>query len=523
MEQKGASQQKERVAAQAPSDDLPPFTERARMAFENAPIGMAIVGLDFRLQRVNASLCEALGYSESELLDRNFIEISHPDDIKKDTALAHQLFRGEIPSYRLEKRFIMKDGRLVWLDLTAIVLHSETGEILCGMAMVENITARKNAEETLRTSEERYRAFVVNSSEAIWRFEIADPIDTDLPLDKQLRLLYEQAYLAECNDATARLHGYDRADDLIGLSVGDLFPTSEPSNVAACRAFLSRSYRLNGVESTERDGSGFRRFFLTSVIGIVLNKRLFRVWGVQRDITERKYAEEQLEASREQLRALTAHIQSVREDERTHLAREIHDVVGQGLTGLKIDMSWINKKLSKELNETTRLEIEQRVAAAIELIERTSTAAKNICAALRPRVLDTFGLAAAVDWQCFEFEQRTGIACSVRTHGEEQKLHEEIATALFRIFQEALTNVSRHADARRVFVELQIGEAEVMLSLRDDGRGATEDEIWGVRSLGFLGMRERAALLGGDVYIKGKRGEGTAVTVRIPITTRSAS
>jgi PAS domain S-box-containing protein len=146
-------------------------------------MGMAIVGLDYRMQKVNRALCDALGYSERELLNRTFIEITHPDDIPSDVALAARLFRGEIPSYRLEKRFLTKDRHLVWLDLTALVVRGSRGEALYGLAMVEDVSERKRAEEALRKGEEQYRSFIANSSEGIWRFEADQPVDTSLPID----------------------------------------------------------------------------------------------------------------------------------------------------------------------------------------------------------------------------------------------------------------------------------------------------------------------------------------------------
>src|SRR6185503_19592571 len=188
------------------SNKLGMTENRYQLAFEHAPIGIAVVNFDYSFRRVNAALCEALGYTVQELLQLRFIDITHADDLARDTKLAEKLFRGDIPSYRVEKRFLRKDGQVAWLDVTAVIIRGDGGDPLYGMLMLDNITDRKRAEEALRTSEERYRSFVVNSSEGIWRLDVEEPIDVNLPVDEQLSLFYKHGYLAECNDAMARMH-----------------------------------------------------------------------------------------------------------------------------------------------------------------------------------------------------------------------------------------------------------------------------------------------------------------------------
>jgi PAS domain S-box-containing protein len=490
-----------------------------RLAFDNAPIGMAIVGMNYRLRRVNAALCQALGYSQRELLERTFVDITHPDDKKKDKALAIQLFRGEIPSYRLEKRFIRKDGQLIWLDLTALLMRDRENTPLYGLVMVENITERKRAEEALRTSEERYRSFVVNSTEGIWRLETERPIDTELSTDEQLEMLRNFAYLAECNDALARMHGHARADDLLGLSLGGLFAVSDRINIPSIRAFIENDYRMHNVESVEIDSDGLKKYFMNNVIGIAVNGYLLRAWGTQSDVTERKLAEEQAKRSRQQMRALATHLQSVREKERADISREIHDVLGQGLIGLKIEVSRLTRMLSEPDGESMRRSMSERFKDVIRLLDENITAVKNISTELRPRVLDMLGLSAAVEWQCQEFERRTRISCSCRLPDDDIQFGEKQATALFRIAQEALTNVARHALARHVIVELNVHDACARLVVRDDGKGLAEGEELALGSLGLLGMRERAEMLGGKLTIDGGPGRGTVVCASVPLKT----
>jgi PAS domain S-box-containing protein len=492
---------------------------RFRLAFDNAPIGMAIVGMNYRLRRVNPALSEALGYSQRELLERTFVDITHPDDQKKDKALATQLFRGEIPSYRLEKRFIRKDGQLIWLDLTALLMRDRENKPIYGLVMVEDITERKRAEEALRTSEERYRSFVVNSSEGIWRLEIERPIDTELTADEQLEMLQKFAYLAESNDALARMHGHERAEDLIGLRPGDLFAASHQINFASARAFIENGYRMLNLETIEVDSEGRKKYFTNNVIGIAVNGYLLRVWGTQRDETEHKLAEEEIKRSRKQMRALAAHLQTVREKERADISREIHDVLGQGLIGLKIEISRLTRMLPESESESVRDSMSERLRDVTRLLDENITAVKNLSTELRPRVLDMLGLSAALEWQCQEFERRTRISCSCQLPNDDIQFGEQQSTALFRIAQEALTNVARHALARHVIVELNVIDAGARLIVRDDGKGLAEGEASAPGSLGLLGMRERAEMLGGKLTIDGGPGRGTVVCASVPLKT----
>jgi signal transduction histidine kinase len=383
--------------------------------------------------------------------------------------------------------------------------------------MVEDVSKRKRAEEALRKGEERYRSFIANSSEGIWRFEADQPVDTSLPIDQQIELFYKHGYLAECNDAMARMYGFSVATEIVGARLGDLLVAADEENIAAIRAFIGNGYQLQNVQSAEMDRNGRKRYFLNNVIGSVEGGLLLRAWGTQQDITDQKRADDEIRRSRQQLRDLAARLQSLREEERAHIARKIHDVLGQGLTGLKIDLAWLNKKLPDAGNEWVRTRMAERCKAAIELLDETPTAVKSLSTELRPSVLDTFGLSAAVEWQCSEFERRTGIACECRQLDDEMVLNAECSTALFRILQEALTNVARHSRATKVYVELAVDGSHVSLTVRDNGRGVTEDELAAPGSLGLLGMRERAVLLGGDFLVRGEPGKGSVVIARVPL------
>jgi PAS domain S-box-containing protein len=493
-----------------------PSGGRFDLAFDKSPLGMAIVDLDLKVRRVNQALCRALGYTEAEIKAQSFIAFTHPDDRGKDRDLVEQLFAEKIPSYRVEKRFITRDGSLAWLDVTALLIRGDQNQVLYGLAMVENITERKRAYEALRTSDERYRSFVVNSSEGIWRFEVEQPIDITLPAEEQIALFYKHAYLAECNDAMARMYGHKRADDIVGSRFGQFAMASNPANIPALKRFVKHGYRLHELETSDLDADGSQKFFSNNVIGIVINGMLLRIWGTQRDETQRKRSEDELRRSHSQLRLLAGKLQTAREQERTDIAREMHDVLGQSLTSLKIDLSWLKKTAQKSSDPAVGTLLDERINGALRQLDETIKYVKILSTELRPGVLDKFGLGAAIEWQCQEFEQRTGIQCSVKVPQKEFSLSNERSTALFRIMQEAFVNVVRHSQATTVSIELRVGKSEAMLRAHDNGRGITLAEIVDPSSLGLLGMRERAELLGGHFNIEG--GSGTTVTVQMPLT-----
>ncbi len=233
---------------------------------------------------------------------------------------------------------------------------------------------------------------------------------------------------------------------------------------------------------------------------------------IVRDITQRQQRDEELRHSRQQLRALSAHLLSVREEERQRISRAIHDQLGQALTGLKMDVAWLQRHL-----DPAQAALLEKTRAMSELIDRSVQSVRQIATELRPGVLDAIGLVAAIEWQLKEFEARSGIACRLVNHLEETSLNDDASTAAFRIFQEALTNVARHARASQLEVSLEETAEHFVLGLQDDGRGITASELHSPQSIGLLGMRERARLRGGTLHIHATPGAGTSLTLRLPL------
>jgi signal transduction histidine kinase len=234
--------------------------------------------------------------------------------------------------------------------------------------------------------------------------------------------------------------------------------------------------------------------------------------ALAQEIAERTLAEEHLRASEEALRDLGSYLRSVREEEQTRIAREIHDELGQALTGLKMDLSWLANRLP-----AGQKPLLGKVTSMSKLIDDTIQAVRKIASGLRPEVLDEVGLAAAIGWQTRDFQMRTGIRCKADLPPDASGPDPERSTAVFRIFQEVLTNVARHAQATRVEIMLRMSPEQLLLEVQDNGKGITERDLRARKSLGLLGMRERALLLGGKIDITGAPGKGTKVTVSIPL------
>jgi len=224
-------------------------------------------------------------------------------------------------------------------------------------------------------------------------------------------------------------------------------------------------------------------------------------------------AEHKSENSLQQFRALSAHVQSVREEERKRISREVHDELGQSLTAIKIELTWVMQRLSG-VEEPIR----RRIESALQMVVETMDSVRRIAAELRPGILDDLGLSAAIEWLAQEFQERTGITCEARLPAlGDAGLDPEFVTATFRVFEEILSNIARHAHATRVEVRLMRSVDTVTLEVRDNGKGITDEQISNPKSLGLLGMRERTRLLGGRFAIHGQDGKGTTVIVQIPV------
>ena len=329
--------------------------------------------------------------------------------------------------------------------------------------------------------------------------------------------------MLEANERWQSVFGYTR-DEAVGRTALELKLIS-PEGRQSLRRRLEEKGSIREVEVELRTRQGQIRQVSLSAEQLVINNEACDIY-LHRDITEWRRVEQENRALIDdlgkrvkELRALSAKAQSAREEEGQRIAREIHDELGSALTGLKWDLEKIAKTLGRANHDGADSEIHTRIVAMTTLVESTINAVRRISADLRPSILDDLGMVAAIEWQAQQFRERTGIECQWSTELEIADVNRESATAVFRIFQEILTNVLRHSGATSIQVELRKDDGQLELQVADNGRGITDSEKANTRSLGLLGMQERALLVGGEVKIFGASGKGTTVLVRVPATT----
>jgi len=317
------------------------------------------------------------------------------------------------------------------------------------------------------------------------------------------------------NREFTRLFGYTPPES-IGHRLCELISPDEPRDEVQKHADLMADGQRVDAEVVRQRKNGSRLKVSMIRVPVSLPGGKIAGYAIYRDITERKKAEGELRQSREQLRALTGRLETLREAERIRISREIHDELGQTLTGLKMDLLWMEQQLGELESLPAANAILDRVVGTTELVDGIVGTVQEIAAELRPSVLDKLGLGTALQYEARRFQDRAGIPCEVRVPETDLALSAEVSTAFFRVFQESLTNVARHARATKVEAELKAEPGFIVLSLRDNGKGITDADIANPHSLGLLGMKERVAQLGGEVVFQSHPGQGTLVTVRVP-------
>ena len=326
------------------------------------------------------------------------------------------------------------------------------------------------------------------------------PWGGDADTAAQLDYIFAHQRVTRANEAMRAQYG----GELVGLTPADVWSHDLAEGRRVWKEFFDQG-RLH-VETNERRLDGTPIIVEGDYICLYDDEgRITGHFGIQRDVTERKTSEAAL-------RELAARLQTIREEERTRIAREIHDELGQALTGLKMDLAWMRTHLAPR-----QPAVHERLLSVLARVDATTDAVRRIASELRPSVLDHLGLVAAVEWLAQDFERRSGVPTSLHVQAAQVRLDDTRATTAFRIVQEALTNVARHARASRVDIRLAITSTALDLEVADDGRGISPAETSSPEALGLLGLRERARACGGTADIGGNGARGTKVSVRLPL------
>ncbi len=473
------------------TDALHESKEALEAVFRASPLAVTAVSADGDVVIWNKAAERLFGWMEEEVLGRPLPTLP-PDRVNEHRAFRERVLRGETFTGQ-DVRRRRKDGLLIDVSLSAAPLRHVDGTVWGAMGVLMDITDRKRAERELRL-----QAQIIDQTH------------------DAVVLIGADGRVRSWNPGAERVFGCSAAD-AVGRPLSSVCGGVTETALAKDVVPALTAGRVATTEGWLRTRSGQDRYVhfswsplddetgaLTGLICLAL------------DITARWQAEADLTASREQLRALAARLESIREEERTRIAREVHDELGQVLTGLKLDMMWLSKRLDDNGQPVDRRALLEKLNSSSMLLDGMHETVRQIATELRPGVLDELGLPAACEWQANEFQARTGIRCDLTIVPNDLTVDMNRATALFRILQELLTNVASHAHATEVRLTLERSPDYLCLEVRDNGRGITEAEQSSLRSLGLLGIRERACQFDGEVIISGNAGKGTTVIVRFP-------
>jgi PAS domain S-box-containing protein len=460
------------------------------------------IDLDMSFTYVNPAINEMFGFTPEEWVGTSLAEHCSPDEFAMMRALAG----GEIErlvqtgeehrGVSFETTMLRRDGTEFPVEIRAKILSDAQGRPYAMHGITRDITGRRQAEQALRESEARFRALVEHTGLG-------------------MAITKSDGTILDCNDALPQMLGYSR-DELLSLRVPDVYVSQSERERVLSEALRDGSVQDVEVEFRRRDASVMHVSLTSAIVPmggetVVVSQFL--------DITERKAAElellrsrEELQRSAEQLHELTTYLEEAREKERTGIARELHDQLGQALTALRMDVDGMHRVV--DAGQGVPVTSLDRMGA---LLDETVNDVRRISSDLRPGILDDAGLVAAIEWQLDRFQERSDVTCTLEAVADDSALSKARATALFRVFQELLTNVARHAGATQVWVAFDRDNGNCVLSVADDGRGITEEQAKNPASLGIIGIRERLRPHGGRIEFLRRRPKGTTARVTMPV------
>ena len=461
--------------------------EKYRTLVEQASDAILIVDEKGKFITVNSSVYKMSKYTEEELSKMSIYDFFIPEEIKQRPLDFDELIQGK--SVISERSIKIKDGTVMHIEITAKLL---SGNRL--LAFVRDTSERKKAERALAESENRLRTIVQSEPECI-------------------KLLNINGEMEDINPAGLDMIEADTIEQVQGHSVLDVI--NKPYKKAFKKIIKEGFNGKSGIIEYQITGyKGSVRWVDTHAVPLKNQEgKIVSLLCVTRNMTKSKKAQEEINNTAEQLRQLTAHLQSVREEERKRIGREIHDELGQQLTAIKMDVVWIDKKIPEE---TTALK--NKLKNIIGLLDGSNQSIRRILSELRPVILDDHGLLEAMEWLGNQFTANTGIIVKFDCSETEIKSSEQITTCIFRVYQEAFTNITRHACAKLVATSLSIEDDTIVVTVKDDGKGFDTESVQNKKSFGIFGMKERVLSLGGKFDLFSSTGKGTKIIMILPYT-----
>ncbi|GEM_PF-1036309 len=458
-------------------------------------IAIITLDLDGKITYWNKGAEKVFGYKANEIYDQTITgSIISTDNFanreKFQEIIAIVLNNRDI--YTAELLCYNKDKNQIWVNFTVSPLINEKDEVVGFSAIGEDITQRKITELALIQNEEMFRNVWENSADGM---RLVDE-------DGKVKLV-NRAYCELVKVPYEKLIGQPFNIAYYNLSKNDVKKFVENLNN---RKFPTRE----STTLTLWDGSQVAVEISNSIIELQNNKKL--LLSIFHDISEQKEYERKIKQSEENYRRLAIHLQTIREEERTKISREIHDQLGQLLTALNLDFLYI-----KSLSPSRKKEFEERIDAISNLIDELVVTVQRISSELRPSILDDLGLIPAIEWELSQFQKRSEIKTHLTINLPDKKYDRNISTVVFRILQETLTNVLRHSLARTVTVKIENVNNQIVLTIIDDGIGIPKEKLRDPKSLGLIGMKERAYAVGGELLIDSIVGKGTTITLKVPL------
>jgi PAS domain S-box-containing protein len=432
-----------------------------------------------------------------EIAFETFMARVYPVDRQRTRDELTRVLAGGEPA-RYVERVLREDGELRVLESRVEAVRDGRRRVVRLRGTSQDVTDKRAEEDARCEAELRLRQLVESVQAILWRADATASTFTFVSGEAEALLGYPVSrWLSEVGFWSDHLHPEDR----------------EWATTLRARAAQEAKHHELEYRMIAADG---RVVWLRDASRVVQPGGNHReLVGMMIDVTESRMASDELRRSREQLLDFSTHLEWVREQERTAIAREVHDELGRALTALKMEIAWLLRRHRDVRAQRPRQDLVERIGRMSLLADQTIDRVRRITHELRPGVLDDLGLPAAIEWQAREFESRSGIRCEVRSGLSDDRLDRDLATGMFRIFQEALANVGRHAEASRVEVALARQGRTLLLTVRDDGKGIPPEGPSRAHSMGLLGMKERARRLGGSLSLSGRAGKGTEVVVTV--------